>query len=113
MTYLGAVPARILHIAARSEWAAARTAGTYRAESLAVEGFIHFSSWAQLGATAGRYYAGVPDLVVLVVDPAGLDVRVEHSPSAGESFPHLYSPLPVSAVVEVLPLDEALVRAAG
>jgi len=50
---------------------------------------------------------------VLVVDPAGLDVRVEHSPSAGESFPHLYSPLPVSAVVEVLPLDEALVRAAG
>jgi uncharacterized protein (DUF952 family) len=55
----------------------------------------------------------VPELVVLVVDPAGLDVRVEHSPSAGESFPHLYAPLPVSAVTEVLPLEAALERAAA
>jgi uncharacterized protein (DUF952 family) len=86
----------------------------YRAESLAVDGFIHFSSWSQLVATAGRYYSGVPDLVVLVVDSAALDdLRVELSPSTGESFPHLYGPLPVSAVVEVLPLEEALERAAG
>ena len=104
---------RILHIVARSAWAAARTSGMYRAESLDSEGFIHFSSWSQLAATVGRYYAGVPDLVVLVVDPAGLDVRLEHSPSTGESFSHLYGPLPVSAVVEVLPLEEALERAAG
>jgi uncharacterized protein (DUF952 family) len=103
----------ILHIASRSAWEAARTAGTYSAESLSSEGFIHFSRWSQLAATAGRYYAGVPDLVVLVVDPSALDVRVEPSPSTGESFPHLYEPLPVSAVVEVLPLDEALERAAG
>ena len=85
----------------------------YRAESLDSEGFIHFSSWSQLAATAARYYAGVPDLVVLVVDPSGLDVRVEPSPSTGDSFPHLYSPLPVSAVVEVLPLEGALARAAA
>ena len=86
----------------------------YRAESLAVEGFIHFSSWAQLAATAGRYYAGIPDLVVLVVDSAALDdLRVELSPSTGETFPHLYGPLPVPAVVEVLPLEEALARAAA
>jgi uncharacterized protein (DUF952 family) len=84
----------------------------YRAESLDSEGFIHFSSWAQLAATAKRYYAGVPDLVVLVVDATALDdLRVELSPSTGETFPHLYGPLPVSAVVEVLPLEEALARA--
>jgi uncharacterized protein (DUF952 family) len=104
---------RILHIVSRSAWESARAAGTYRAASLTSEGFIHFSSWSQLAATAGRYYAGVPDLVVLVVDPAGLDVRVEHSPSAGESFPHLYAPLPASAVTEVLPLEAALERAAA
>ena len=75
----------------RSEWAVARTAGTYEAESLAAEGFIHFSRWSQLAATAGRYYADVPDLVVLVVDAAALeDLRVELSPSTGETFPHLY-----------------------
>jgi len=103
----------MLHIASRSAWAEARTAGTYSAESLASEGFIHFSSWSQLAATAARYYSGVPGLVVLVVDPEGLDVRVEASPSTGESFPHLYEPLPVPAVVEVLPLEEALERATG
>ena len=85
----------------------------YRAESLDSEGFIHLSSWEQLAATAGRYYAGVSDLVVLVVDPAGLDVRLEYSPSTGESFPHLYGPLPVPAVLEVLPLEDALDRAAA
>jgi uncharacterized protein (DUF952 family) len=77
----------------------------YGADSLADEGFIHFSRWDQLAGTAARYHAGVSDLVVLVVDPAGLDVRVE----AG--FPHLYEPLPVTAVTEVLPLAEALARA--
>jgi uncharacterized protein (DUF952 family) len=105
---------RILHIVSRSAWAAARTAGMYRAESLSSEGFIHFSSWSQLAVTAGRYYSRVPDLVVLVVDAAALDdLRVELSPSTGETFPHLYGPLPVSAVVEVLPLEEALSRAAA
>ena len=104
---------RILHVAERSVWEAARTAGAYRAESLDSEGFIHFSSWSQLARTVGRYYAGVPGLVVLVVDPEGLDLRLEPSPSTGESFPHLYEPLPAAAVVEVLPLEEALERAAA
>ena len=103
----------ILHVVARSAWDAARTSGFYRAESLDSEGFIHFSSWSQLTATVGRYYAGVPDLVVLVVDEAPLDdLRRELSPSTGETFPHLYGPLPVSAVTDVLPLEEALERAA-
>ena len=97
----------IVHICSADAWSAARTSGMYRAESLASEGFIHFSSWSQLPGTAARYYAGVPDLVVLVVDPDGLDVRVE------TGFPHLYSELPASAVVEVMPLEAALERAAG
>ena len=105
---------RILHIVSRSAWEGARTAGMYRGESLDSEGFIHFSRWSQLAATEGRYYAGVSDLVVLVVDEAELDdLRVELSPSTGETFPHLYGPLPVSAVVEVMPLEDALARAAA
>ena len=97
----------VVHIASPSAWAEARASGLYRADSLADEGFIHFSRWDQLVDTAARYYAGVPDLVVLVVGPAGLPFRVENG------FPHLYSELPVSAVTEVLPLEEALERAAA
>jgi uncharacterized protein (DUF952 family) len=97
----------IVHIADAEAWAAARTSGVYRVDSLVSEGFIHFSRWDQLADTAARYYAGVPGLIVLVVDPEGLAIRVENG------FPHLYEELPVSAVTEVLPLEEALERAAG
>jgi len=95
----------IVHVCSASAWEEARASGTYRAESSASEGFIHFSGWSQLPGTVARYYADVEGLVVLVVDPAGLDVRVENG------FPRLYEPLPVSAVTEVLPLEQALARA--
>jgi uncharacterized protein (DUF952 family) len=97
----------VVHITSGPAWAEARTAGTYRAESLAEEGFIHFSRWDQLAGTAARYYGGVSGLVVLVVDPKGLPFRVENG------FPHLYEELPISAVTEVLPLERALERAAA
>jgi uncharacterized protein (DUF952 family) len=96
----------VVHIAAPEAWAAARASGLYTAESLADEGFIHFSRWDQLADTAARYYAGVPDLVVLVVEPGELPFRLENG------FPHLYAELPVSAVTEVLTLEEALARGA-
>ena len=95
----------VVHIASPEPWAEARTSGLYRAESLAEEGFIHFSRWDQLADTASRYYAGVPGLVVLVVEPGALPFRVENG------FPHLYSELPVSAITEVLTLQDALARA--
>ncbi|HKG66662.1 MAG TPA: DUF952 domain-containing protein [Solirubrobacteraceae bacterium] len=95
----------VVHIASPKAWAEARTTGLYRADSLAEEGFIHFSRWDQLADTAARYYAGVPGLVVLVVEPGALPFRVENG------FPHLYSELPVSAITEVLTLQDALARA--
>jgi len=97
----------VVHIASPAAWEQARTSGMYSAESLAGEGFIHFSRWDQLAGTEERYYAGVPDLVVLVVEPGDLPFRVENG------YPHLYAELPLSAVTEVLTLPEALARAAG
>ncbi len=97
----------IVHIASPAAWEAARPTGLYKVDSLVTEGFMHFSRWDQLADTAERHYAGVPDLVVLVVDPTDLPVRLENG------FPHLYGELPVEAVTEVLPLAEALERAAG
>ena len=53
-------------------------------------------------------------LVVLVIDSerVGVPVQVEDLHAEGEAFPHIYGPLPLSAVVEVLPariVDGALV----
>jgi uncharacterized protein (DUF952 family) len=101
---------RILHITERSLWEAARATGAYeistRGRSLQEEGFIHCSTRAQLPAVAAFLYGtydGPDELVVLVVDPARLDVplRYEAPKPGAEEFPHVYGPIPVAAVVDV------------
>src|SRR6188508_1051711 len=92
------------HLALPDDWAAAADDGEYtwstRGRSLADEGFIHCSYPHQLEATANRFYADVPSLVVLTIDPSRLaaPVVVEAAEPGGEEFPHLYGPLPVDAV---------------
>ena len=102
--------AYILHLTERSLWEAARERGAYeistRGRTLQEEGFIHCSTRAQLPTVAAFLYGsydGPDDLVVLVVDPQRLDVplRYEAVKPGGEEFPHVYGPLPVSAVVDV------------
>lgn len=84
--------ASIYHLAEPTRW----PADPYVAESLATEGFIHCSTAEQLSQTYDRYYAGRRDLVLLTVDPAALDVRVEHE------FPHVYGHIPASAVISAV-----------
>ena len=88
------------------EWRAAAGTGSYPGSDLdRADGFIHFSTADQVVETAGRYFAGRRDLMLLAVDPAPLGDALRWEPSrGGELFPHLYGPLPVSAVVKELPL---------
>jgi uncharacterized protein (DUF952 family) len=104
-------PATLFHLATVAEWQHARAAGTaYVPAAFAHEGFIHCSYRHQLPGVLERYYAARTDLVVLeidvvaLVDALGREVLVEEaSPATGEGFPHLYSPLPPSAVRAVHP----------
>jgi uncharacterized protein (DUF952 family) len=89
----------LFHITTRTAWHAAQAAGEYRAPSLAEVGFIHLSTAAQWPITLARFYAGARDLVLLEIDPHGLDVRFERADH--EDFPHLYGPLPLAAVLAV------------
>ena len=99
---------RLFHLALRRDWEEAREAGEYRVSTrgrtLAEEGFLHASYAHQWQGVRDAYYADVTEpLVLLEVDPALLDVPVvEEVPSGGdEAFPHVYGPLPVTAVVAV------------
>ena len=93
----------LLHICAVADWEAAQRDGSYRAASLASEGFIHLSTPAQVAATAARYYAGQTGLVLLELDAARLDgLRWENSGPG--VFPHVYGPLPLASVTAVTPL---------
>jgi uncharacterized protein (DUF952 family) len=94
----------IFHITTAGEWRAALATGAYTAPSLPGEGFIHACTAEQVPGTAQRYYAEVPDLVLLVIDPDAVaaEVRWEES-RPGEVYPHIYGQLEPSAVIRVVP----------
>ena len=98
----------IYHMCRRHEWRAAQAAGRYEGSSQdRADGFIHFSTAAQVEASAAKHRAGQDGLVLLVVDPARLGAALRWEPARGGAlFPHLYGPLPLAAVLRVddLPL---------
>jgi uncharacterized protein (DUF952 family) len=103
----------ILHIIPRGVWERAQQAGVYRGDTLDAEGFIHFSTPAQVVMVADARFRGHSGLLLLVVDPARLssELRYEAPFEAGsareaaEQFPHLYGPLNLDAVVGALPFE--------
>jgi uncharacterized protein (DUF952 family) len=81
-------------------------AAPYAPSSLAVEGFVHCSTVAQVAGTARLLFAGTSDLLLLVVDPRRLGdapVRWEDTYGTGQTFPHVYGAIPRDAIVEVRP----------
>ena len=91
---------RIYKILPRAEWAAAQALGRFEGSAVDhQDGFIHFSTAAQAGETARRYFAGQADLVVLEVEGDALGATLKWEPSrGGDLFPHLYAPLAVTDV---------------
>ena len=106
----------IFHITSRRAWDEAQERGSYRAESLATEGFIHCSTVSQVLPVAENFYKGQHGLVLLAVEPALLSSELKwESPSGGtpppgvsegDLFAHVYGPINLSAVVKVLDLDQ-------
>ena len=71
------------------------------------DGFIHFSTAGQLAGTAATHFAGLTDLILVAVDADALPPHLKWEPSrGGELFPHLYAPLPLSAVRWARPLAD-------
>lgn len=100
----------VYKVCSRAEWSRARDHGALRPSADdARDGFIHLSRAGQLEATLARHFAGQADLVLLAVRVAALPSgALAWEPSrGGELFPHLYGPLPSSAVDAALelPLD--------
>jgi uncharacterized protein (DUF952 family) len=97
----------LYHMARRADWEKAEAGEPYlgSADDLR-DGFIHFSTAAQVAESAARHRAGQDDLLLIVVaETASASWRWEQARS-GDLFPHLYGPLPMDAVVGVheLPL---------
>ena len=106
----------IYHLATAEDWARARRDGSYttstRGRSLEQEGFLHASRADQWRGVHARFYADVTEpLVLLEIDTDLLGCPVVEEPGepgGTETFPHVYGPLPVTAVRRVVPVEEAL-----
>ena len=98
----------LLHLLEPGQWRAALAEGALRPPSLTSAGFVHLSSPEQVHLPARALFPGRRDLVLLVVDPERLTAPLRWEPGttadpAGMLFPHLYGPLPVTAVTAVVP----------
>jgi uncharacterized protein (DUF952 family) len=89
----------IFKIVPRTEWETS-SSDYHGSAHDKVDGFLHFSTAAQLPETLRRYYAGQDDLILVAVDADALGVALkwEYSSSRAEDFPHLYAALSCSAM---------------
>lgn len=86
-------------------WREAERLGTFTGAEIDIkDGYIHFSTAAQVAETAGKHFRGRNNLLLIAIDSASLDIAWEPS-RGGDLFPHLYAELPVTAAVSVTPMQ--------
>lgn len=100
----------IYKICERTAWQEAERTGAYRGSALDIgDGFIHFSTAAQVGETATKHFAGQTDLMLVAVDGDALGSALKWERSrGGDLFPHLYGALPLKAVRWARPLSDEI-----
>jgi uncharacterized protein (DUF952 family) len=99
------VTEHIYHITSRSAWLNAQAVGTYTADTLSSQGFIHCSKVEQVLSVANTVFHARTDLVLLEMDLKNLQSEIRWEPGVDkpdELFPHLYGPLNLDAVIRVL-----------
>lgn len=88
------------------EWTAAQ-AGEFKGSPADIaDGFIHFSTLAQVRETAVRHFSQEPELILLAIDTAQLGNGLKWEASrGGQLFPHLYATLRLGDVCAIYRLS--------
>lgn len=96
----------IYHVTTGHDWQVAQQKGAYVHPSLKEEGFIHCSQDHQVAGVLERYFAGQTGLIKLVIDTDKLQSKLvfDWSPSTADTFPHIYGPINIDAVIDTVPL---------
>ena len=91
----------IYKICSKTELNEAKNKGQFIGSKKDLEdGFIHFSVEEQVEGTLKKYYLNQKNLILLKVETLKLDHLIWEQASDGNMFPHLYSPLNLSNVVD-------------
>jgi uncharacterized protein (DUF952 family) len=96
----------IYHITTKQQWQDAQANGRYESAALKEEGFIHCSEDRQIAGVLERYFKGKQDLVKLVIqtDKLTSPLYFDWSDAIEDTFPHIYGPINLDAVEEVVPV---------
>lgn len=96
----------IYKIVPRPLWVEAERSGRFQGAPVDLaDGYIHFSTAAQVRETARRHFAGQDDLLLVSVAAERLGQALKWEPSrGGDLFPHLYGDLLMGTVADVVPL---------
>ena len=96
----------IYKICPASAWREAERQGVYRGSADDHrDGYIHFSTAAQVPETARKHFFGQTGLFLIAVDADALGEALRWEPSRNnELFPHLYGDLELGAVTSILDL---------
>ena len=99
---------KIHHIALASDWQRAQQTGAYTTSTLGKtldeEGFIHASRPDQVKQVSDDFYSGIREaLVLLDIDTDRLSSPWREDPVGDDTFPHIYGPLNLDAVVAERP----------
>ena len=90
----------IYKIINKNEWQKVKDSGTYLGSSKDLEdGYIHFSGEDQVKGTLKKFFYKQKNLILLKVDTLKLDNLLWEQASDGNMFPHLYSSLDVSSII--------------
>ena len=91
----------IYKICTKSELQKAKNKGQFVGSKKDLEdGFIHFSDLEQVKGTLKKLFINQKNLILLKIDTLNLDHLIWEQASDGTMFPHLYSPLDTSNVVD-------------
>ena len=96
----------IYHITTKHAWEEAQIKQSYLPQDFAKDGFIHCSTEKQIEGVLARFYQGQSGLVKLKIEKAKVQrpVLFELAEDLNELFPHIYGPLNLDSVVEVIPI---------
>jgi len=90
----------VYKICTKAEWLEAKTKGKFNGSKKDIEdGYIHFSDKEQLKGTLVKFFLNQKDLILLKIDTLKLEHLLWEQASDGNMFPHLYSLLDISNVI--------------
>lgn len=97
---------QIFKVLTTKQWDEIQREGWFKGAPVDIaDGYIHFSTAAQLPETLAKHFAGLTGLVLAATEIEALDDALKWEPSrGGDLFPHLYRVLFLAEVAWAEPL---------